>query len=94
MVKMEYKTGKDCPECGKPEGWVLCGKPHDTFDKRWIEYSCEHFKAETELSRCRFCGKPGAKCKQVPLPIPVSDVYCDTAECAEACKKHYAAMMK
>lgn len=39
---------------------------------------------------CRWCGNPDAVARQVPNPIPCSDVYC--GDCAGKCEAFYASL--
>ena len=81
---MDYKKKKNCPVCGVPESWVISGGP--SLADSTMTYSCEHFEAESKLCRCRFCGKPGAPVRQVPLPIRSARVL---RRFVDACREHY-----
>lgn len=40
---------------------------------------------------CNYCGKPDTPVRQVPVPIPVSDCYCD--ECVDKCAEDYGGLV-
>lgn len=42
-------------------------------------------------SPCRYCGKPNTPVRQVPLPIPASECYCE--DCVGACREDYESVM-
>jgi hypothetical protein len=41
---------------------------------------------------CRFCGTPDSPVRQVPVPIPYSDCYCDA--CAEVAEQFFLDMFR
>ena len=83
-----YKSDKVCPECHIPEQWEHFQERQAGYGwKHDFIFSCEHFGTRSKESLCRFCGKKNTPIRQVPLPLPISDCYCD--ECAEKCRALY-----
>jgi len=88
-----YRTGRTCPDCSIPESSDHCQWHEDGYG--WhheFTYSCEHYQQRVNDSPCKYCGKKNTPVRQIPLPIPVSDCYCD--DCAAKCIAEYTGFLR
>lgn len=102
MAKMEARvdprktTGHDCPDCGQPEWsvYIWWFEPGHGSHHAW-SFSCSHhhlrWLQDIMDPECDYCHKRGvgAKVRQVPAKVPISDCYCDNPECVAACAVKY-----